>query len=112
MGLPRFDVVFGLSTSAIHLLVEPAGVALFQIGDDEARVRPLRADLDAGNNAFDAAPTRRPVVKFLEPTRLAVLRRGLVERLRRSFEPLDMSAQCRSRRDAEDVIEPVGATEV
>jgi hypothetical protein len=39
---------------------------MVQIGDDEARVRPLRADLDAGDHAFDAAPTRGPVVKFLE----------------------------------------------
>ena len=81
MGLPRLDVVLGLSTSAIRLLIEPAGVALFEIGNDETRVGPLRAEFDAGDYAFDAAPTRRPAVKFLEPTRLPVLRCGLVSRV-------------------------------
>src|ERR1700677_4459256 len=110
MGLPGFDVVLGLAAAAVHIFIEPAGVALFQIGDDEARVRPLRADLDAGDDALDAAPTRRPIVKFLEPARLAVIRHGLVERLRRRFQALDMPTQGWGRRDAEDVIEPVGAT--
>src|SRR5580692_921860 len=31
-----------LAAPAVHVLVEPTGVALLQIGDDEARVRPLR----------------------------------------------------------------------
>ena len=112
VGLPGFDVVLGLTAPAVDILVEPTGVALLQIGDDEARVRTLRADLDAGDDALDAAPTRGPVVKLLEPARLAVLRRGLVERLRRRFQALDMPAQRRGRRDAEDIVEPVGATEV
>src|SRR6204780_3744631 len=38
--------------------------------------------------------------------------RGLVLRLRRGFQALDMPAQRRGRRDAEDIVEPVGATEV
>src|SRR6202453_363179 len=112
MGLPGFDVVLGLAAAAVHIFIEPAGVALFQIGDDEARVRPLRADLDAGDDALDAAPTRRPIVELLETARLAALGRGLVERPRRSFQALDMPAQRRGRRDAEDIVEPVGATEV
>src|SRR5580704_16197934 len=112
MRLPGFDVIFRLAAPAIIIFVEPAGVALHQIGDDEARVRTLRADLDAGDDALDAAPTRGPVVKLLEPARLAVLRRGLIERLRRRFQALDMPAQRRGRRDAEDIVEPVGATEV
>ena len=112
VGLPGFDVVLGLTALAVDILVEPTGVALLQIGDDEARVRTLRADLDAGDDALDAAPTRGPVVKLLEPARLAVLRRGLVERLRRRFQAFDMPAQRRGRRGAEDIVEPVGATEV
>ena len=103
---------FGLAAPAVHVLVEPTGVALLQIGDDEARVRPLRADLDAGDHAFDAAPTRGPVVKFLELSGFAIPERGLVLRFRRGFQALDMPAQRRGRRDAEDIVEPVGATEV
>ena len=105
-------MVLGLAAPAVHVLVEPTGVALLQIGDDEARVRPLRADLDAGDHAFDAAPARGPVVKFLELSGFAIPGRGLVLRLRRDFQALDMPAQRRGRRDAEDIVEPVGATEV
>jgi hypothetical protein len=110
MGLPGFDVVLRLAAPAVDVLIEPAGVALFQIGDDEARVRSLRADLDAGDDALDAAPTRGPIVKLLESSGFAISGRGLVERLRRRFQAFDMPAQRRGRRDAEDVIEPVGAT--
>src|ERR1700692_1784379 len=112
MRLPGFDVVLGLAAPTVDILVEPTGVALLQVGDDEARVGPLRADLDAGDDAFDPAPTRRSVVKFLESSGFAIPGRGLVEGLRRGFEALDMPAQRRGGRDAEDVIEPVGATEV
>src|SRR5450432_3791605 len=101
MSLPGFDEVLGLAAPAVDVLIEPAGVALFQIGDDEARVRPLRAGLDAGNDAFDQAPTRGPVVKPLESSGFAIPGRGLVERLRRGFEAFDMPAQRRCRRDAE-----------
>src|SRR6202041_1955049 len=55
---------------------------------------------------------RRPIVKLLEASGFAFPGRGLVERLRRRFQALDMPARRRGRRDAEDVIEPVGATEV
>src|SRR5450755_4716139 len=78
MRLPGFDVIFRLAAPAITILVEPAGVALHQIGDDEARVGPLRAGLEAGDNALDAAPARGPVVKLFVTARLAILRRGFV----------------------------------
>jgi hypothetical protein len=42
-------VVFGLAAPAIDILVERAGVALLEIGDDEACVGTLRASLDAGD---------------------------------------------------------------
>ena len=112
MRLPRLDVIFGLAAPAIDILVERAGVALLQIGDDEARVGSFRAGLDAGDDALDAAPARGPVVKLLEAARLALFRRGLVARFRAGFEIADVASQCRGRRDAEDVIEPVGATKV
>src|SRR5450631_1920668 len=78
MRLPGFDVIFRLAAPAIIILVEPAGVALHQIGDDQARVGPLRAGLDAGDNALDAAPARGPVVKLFVTACLAILRRGFV----------------------------------
>jgi hypothetical protein len=40
MCLPGFDVVLGLAAPAIAIFIKHAGVALFQIGDDEARVGP------------------------------------------------------------------------
>src|ERR1700675_1597233 len=112
MRLPGFDVIFGLAAPAISIPVEHAGVALFQIGDDEARVGPLCASLDAGDDALDAAPTLGPVVKLLVTARLALFRRGLVARFRAGLERCNMLAQCRGGRDAEDVIEPIGATEI
>src|SRR3954454_16362664 len=112
MRLPGFDVIFGLAAPAIIILVEPAGVALLQIGDDEARVGPLRGDLDAGDDALDAAPTRGPVVKLFVTARFAVLWCGLVACFHAGLEIADMASQCRGRRHAEDVAEPVGATKV
>src|ERR1700683_5581286 len=78
MRLPGFDVIFRLAGPAIIIFVEPAGVALHQIGVDEARVGPLRARLDAGDDAVDADPARGPVVKLFVAARLAILRGGFV----------------------------------
>ena len=72
MGLEGFDVVFRLAAPAVDVFVERAGVAPGQVGDDEARVRPLRADFDAGDDALDAAPALRAVVELLEPAQLAL----------------------------------------
>src|SRR6202166_668493 len=112
MRLPGFDVIFRLAAPAIIILVEPAGVALRQIGDDEARVGPLRAGLDAGDDALDAAPARGPVVKLFVTARLAILRRGFVAGFHAGLEIADVASQCRGRRHAEDVIEPIDATKV
>src|SRR5260370_40474077 len=89
-----------------------AGVALLEIGDDEACVGPFRASLDAGDDALDAAPARGSVVELAEAARLALFRRGLVARLHAGFEVPDVATQGRGRRDAEDIVEPVGATKV
>jgi len=56
VALPAFDVVFRLAPLAIPPLVEGAGRAARQAGDDEARVCPVRPGLDAGDNAFDPVP--------------------------------------------------------
>src|ERR1700677_3370042 len=112
MRLPGFDMIFGLAAPAIDFLVERARIALLEIGDDEARVGALRANFDAGDDALDAAPTRRAVVELLEAARLARVRRGLVARLHAGFEVADMAAQGRRGRDPKDIIEPVGATKV
>jgi hypothetical protein len=54
----------------------------------------------------------RAVEELHETTKLAISRRGLESRLRAGFETFDMAAQCRGWRDAEDVIEAIGATPI
>src|SRR5271169_5747621 len=105
-------MIFGLAAPAIDILVERAGAAFAQIGDDKARVGPLRANFDAGDDPLDAAPALGAVEELLEAAELAVPRRGLESRLRVGFETLDMAAQRRGRRDAEDVIEAARPTPV
>ena len=112
MGLPGLDMVFGLAAPAIDILVEPASVAFAQIGDDEAGVRSFRARFDASDDPLDPAPALRAVEELHETTKLAISRRGLESRLRAGFETFDMAAQCRGWRDAEDVIEAIGATPI
>src|SRR5271165_4962302 len=112
MRLEGFDVVFGLATPAIDLFIEQASVSLVQIGDDEARVGPFGANLDAGDDALDAAPTSGAVEELLEAADFVVTWRGLEARLRAGLEDFDVSAQRRGWRDAEDVIEAVRSTPV
>ena len=97
---------------AIDILVEPASIAFAQIGDDEAGVLSFRARFDPGDDPLDPAPALRAVEELHETTKLAVSRRGLESRLRAGFETFDMAAQCRGWRDAEDVIEAIGATPI
>src|SRR5271166_4051068 len=82
-------MIFGLAAPAIDILVERAGVAFAQIGDDETGVGSFRANFDAGDDPLDAAPAFRAVEELLETANLAVPWRG-----------------------AEDVIEAVGPTPV
>ena len=105
-------MIFGLAAPAVDILIEHARIAGAEIGGDEACVGPVRASFDTGDDAFDAAPTRRPVKELLKAARLPVVRRVLEARLRAGLEIPDMPAQCRGRRDAEDVIEAVGPTPV
>src|SRR5271157_152554 len=112
MRLPRFDVVFGLAASAVEIFVKRAGIALLQVGDDEARVGSFLADFDASDDPLDAAPTLRAIEELLEAAELAIARRGLEPRLRAGFEIGDMTMQRRGRREAEDIVEAVGATPI
>ena len=104
-------MVFGLAAPAIDILVEPASVAFAQIGDDEAGVRSFRA-------RFDAAMIRSTRLQLCAPSKNSMKRRSLPSRgaasirLRAGFETFDMAAQCRGWRDAEDVIEAIGATPI
>src|SRR5271166_5811405 len=112
MRLPGLDVVFRFAAPAVDILVKYTGVADLQVGDDEACVRPFRASLDAGDDPLDAAPTGGPVEELLEAAGLALLRRGLEACLRAGLEALDVPAQRRGRRDAQDIIETIGSTPV
>jgi hypothetical protein len=105
-------VVFSLATPAVDILVEHAGIARFQIGDDEACIGSFRPDLDAGDDALDPAPAPGAIPKFPEAAQLAVLWRGFEAGLRTRLETLDMPAQRRCRRNAQDIIETVGPTPV
>ena len=48
MRLPGFDVIFGLATPAVDILIEHARIAGVEIGGDEACVGPVRTGFDAG----------------------------------------------------------------
>src|SRR3954471_24733596 len=104
MGLPGLDVVLGLATGAVDVLVNGAAAHTIETGDDEAGVDALRSGLDAGDDALDAVPACGAIVEFLEPAQLLAARLG---------SALDRAvlAQRAGRRDAEDVIEPLGPTE-
>src|ERR1700716_2980606 len=105
MRLPGLDMVFRLAAPAVDILVKYTGVADLQVGDDEACVGPFRAGLHTGDDPLDAAPAGGPVEE-------AFLRRGLEARLRAGLEALDVPAQRRGRRDAQDIIETIGSTPV
>src|SRR5665647_137101 len=107
MRLPGLDVIFSLAAPAVDILIEHTGVAGVEIGDDEACVGPVRAGFDAGDDRFDAAPTRGPVEELL---RLAVFRRGIEARFRAGLKIPDMPAQCRGWSDTQDVIDTVDPT--
>ena len=77
MRLPRLDVIFGLASPAVDILVKDTGVAELQVRDDEARVWPFRADFDARDDPLDAAPARSSVEELLEAAELAILGRSL-----------------------------------
>ncbi len=64
-------VIFGLAPPAVDILVKDTGVADLQVRDDEARVRPFRADFDACDDPLDPAPAFGPIEELLEAAELA-----------------------------------------
>src|SRR3954451_16426773 len=110
MGLPGLYVVLGLATGAVDILVDGAAAHTIETGDDEACVDALRSGLDAGDDALDPIPACGAIVEFLEPAQLIATR--LCSALDRAgLQHGDVLAQRGGRRDAEDVIEPLGPTE-
>jgi cobalt-zinc-cadmium efflux system outer membrane protein len=67
-------VVLGLAASAVDILVETAGVAGLEIGDDQARVDAVWPGFGSRDHALDAAPALRAVEEFRIAPRLAALR--------------------------------------
>ena len=85
-----------------------AGVAIFHIGGNEARVGSVCADFDTRVDALDPTPAFGAAEELLEAAQLALAGRGLESHLRRGSETLDMTAQRRRRRDSEKLVEAVG----
>src|SRR3954469_9524403 len=110
MGLPGLDVVLGLAAGAVDILVNGAAAHTIETGDDEACVGALRPSLDAGDDALDAVPARGAIVEYLEPAQLLAASLGSALD-RAGLQCGDVLAQRGGRRDAEDVIEPLGPAE-
>jgi len=111
MRFPGFDVVLGLTATAVIVLIKDAGLAL-EASDDEARVGPLRADFDTGDDALDPVPTFGAVMERGEAPLFVASRRHLEELGCAGFEVQDMAAQGRGRRDPEDVVDAGGAAPI
>ena len=67
MGLPRLDMVLGLATRAVDLLIQGARGTSLQAGDDEAGIAPQRPGLDAGDDPLDAVPACCAIIELFEP---------------------------------------------
>src|SRR3954463_3683050 len=98
MGLPGLDVVLGLATGAVDVLVSRAAAHTIETGDDEAGVDALRSGLDAGDDALDAVPACGAIVEFLEPAQLLAASLGSALD-RAGLQRGDMLAQRGGRRD-------------
>src|SRR4051794_17244433 len=101
-----------LAASAVDILIKHPRPSARQARDDEARVCPIVPGLDASDDALDPAPARGAVVELRVTAHLARMWGGDGARHRAGFQALDMTAQGRGRRDAEDEVDPAGATPV
>src|SRR5207344_1935868 len=97
---------------AVDILVERLGLSAGEVGDDEAGVGALIADLDAGDDALNPAPTGGAVDELLEAPELAYSRRRFEARRRAGLQAGDVLAQGRGGRQAEDEVDIVGAAPV
>src|ERR1700687_3592340 len=104
-------MVLRLAALAIDLFVDGARRTGIEVGGDEACVHTVGSSFDAGDDAFDAIPTRGAVVEILEPPELVGTSRGGEARRRALLQCVDMAAQRGCRGDAEGVIDSVGAAE-
>src|ERR1700712_4917844 len=117
MGLPCFDVVLGLSTGAVDVLVDRARLAAGQAGDDEARIGPsvtglvaLQPGLDTGDDALDAVPAACTVIELFEAPQLPAA--GSVRPGQRAgFQRQDMLSHPCRRGQAQGVIQSLGPAE-
>src|SRR3954469_17653438 len=110
--LPRLDVVLRRAAPAVELFIKDTRVACGQARDDEAGVCSVGPGLNARDDALDPAPAGGAVVELRVAAHLARLWGSGVARQRAGFQALDMPAQGRGWRDAEDEVDPVGATPV
>src|SRR5579864_2938665 len=110
MGFPSLDVVLGLATGAVDVVVNRASAQAVEAGDNEAGVDALRPGFDAGDDALDAIPASGGLVEFLEAAQFLAARFGRA-RGRARFQPDDVLAQGGGGSDAEDIIEPFGTAE-
>lgn len=95
MRLPRLDVVLGRAAPAVEVRVERLGLATGKVGDDEAGIGTLGADLDPRDDVLDAASTGGPIQELREAADLARLRRRFKARHRAGLRLRDMLAQGR-----------------
>jgi len=102
--LPAFDMIFRLAPLATPSLVEGAGRAVRQAGDDEARVRPIGSRLDAGDNALDPVPACRAVVELGEAAKLGAAVRGGEARGGAGLQGLDVATERAGGGDTEQVV--------
>src|SRR3978361_2163860 len=101
MRLPCFDVVRGLSTGAVNVLVDRARLAAGQAGDDEARIGAslkgrvaLGTGPETGDDALDTIPAACTIIELFEAPQLPAAA-GVRPGQRAGFQRQDMLSQSR-----------------
>jgi len=112
MRLPRLDV-FSAGRAAVDILVKDRALRVFRLVTMK-RVSGPPPDFDARFDPLDAAPAFGAVVELLEAAELGgrILGAASKRALGAGLEALDMPAECRGRRDAQDVLRPFGPAPV
>src|SRR3954470_9178756 len=112
MRLPALYVIFRLAAGAIEFLIEPPPPAVAQAGDNEAGIRPLRPDFDAGNDPLGPAPAAGGVVEFLEAPDLGGPGTGGEPGGGARLQVKDMAPQRAGRSKAKHIVQTVGPAPV